>query len=229
VAEVPFTSERKRMTTVHSIDAADRDPESPWCEHDYVAFAKGAVDSLLQISDQAWTGDKAVPLTNDLRQRIVAANDRMAAEGQRVLGAAFRCMGAGFDETDEAGLEQQMIFVGLVGMIDPPRPEVRDAVRTARDAGIRPVMITGDHPLTAREIARELGIAGEDSEILTGEQLAQMSVEELEAVVQDVPVYARVSPEHKLRIVRALQAGGEIVADRVAGRAAGPVRAEGRG
>ncbi|HSJ55094.1 MAG TPA: cation-translocating P-type ATPase, partial [Anaerolineae bacterium] len=212
VAEVPFTSERKRMTTVHRVGDEDRDSGMSWCGHEYVAFAKGAVDSLLQISEQAWAGDQAVPLTADLRQRIADANDRMAAEGQRVLGAAFRCMEAGFDEADEAGLEQRLIFVGLVGMIDPPRPEVRDAVQTARDAGIRPVMITGDHPLTAREIARELGIAGEDARSLTGEQLARMSVEELEAVVEEVSVYARVSPEHKLKIVQALQDLGQIVA-----------------
>ncbi|MDD3826793.1 MAG: cation-translocating P-type ATPase [Anaerolineae bacterium] len=212
VAEVPFTSERKRMTTVHRAGPPEEGAETPWCGHEYVAFAKGAVDSLLDISDRAWAGDEAVPLTDDLRQRIVAANDRMAAEGQRVLGAAFRCLDAGFDEADEAGLEQQMIFVGLVGMIDPPRPEVRDAVQTAMGAGIRPVMITGDHPLTAREIARQLGIATEDAEALTGEQLARMSVEDLEGVVQKVPVYARVSPEHKLKIVQALQDLGHIVA-----------------
>jgi len=212
VAEVPFTSERKRMTTVHRAGPSEEGAETPWCGHEYVAFAKGAVDSLMDISDRAWAGDEAVPLTDDLRQRIVAANDRMAAEGQRVLGAAFRCLDAGFDEADEAGLEQQMIFVGLMGMIDPPRPEVRDAVQTATGAGIRPVMITGDHPLTAREIARQLGIAAEGAETLTGEQLARMSVEDLEGVVQKVPVYARVSPEHKLKIVQALQDLGQIVA-----------------
>jgi Ca2+-transporting ATPase len=211
VAEVPFTSERKRMTTVHRSDATDRDSAVPWCGWEYVAFAKGAVDSLLQISDQVWAGHEAVPLTDELRQRIAAANDRMAAEGQRVLGAAFRCVEPGFDEADEASLERQMIFVGLMGMIDPPRPEVRDAVRTAREAGIRPVMITGDHPLTARQIAWELGIAGEDAVTLTGEQLAQMSVQELETVVQEVSVFARVSPEHKLKIVDALQDLGETV------------------
>ncbi len=211
VAEVPFTSERKRMTTVHQVKERDQEAAVPWCEQEYVAFAKGAVDSLLQISDRAWAGDEAVPLTEELRQRIDAANDRLAAEGQRVLGAAFRCVPAGFDEADEASLEKEMIFLGLVGMIDPPRPEVRDAVRTAREAGIRPVMITGDHPLTARQIAWELGIAGEDAVTITGPQLAQMTVEELEDIVQEVPVYARVSPEHKLKIVQALQDLGEVV------------------
>jgi P-type Ca2+ transporter type 2C len=212
VAEVPFTSERKRMTTVHKVDAADEDAAVPWCGRGHVAFAKGAVDSLLEISEQAWAGEEAVPLTDDLRQRIVQANDAMAAEGQRVLGAAFRCIDGDFDEADEAGLEQKMIFVGLAAMIDPPRPEVREAVLTAKDAGIRPVMITGDHPLTAREIARQLGIGGEDSKSMTGQQLTGMSVEELEAIVQEVPVYARVSPEHKLKIVQALQDLGETVA-----------------
>jgi P-type Ca2+ transporter type 2C len=212
VAEVPFTSERKRMTTVHQVDPEDPDDNVPWCKRKHVAFAKGAVDSLLQVADHAWTGDQAVPLSEELRERIVAANDRMAAEGQRVLGVAFRCMDGEFDEADEASLEQQMTFIGLVGMIDPPRPEVRAAVQTARNAGIRPVMITGDHPLTAREIARQLGIIEEGADSLTGEQLARMTVEELESVVQDVSVYARVSPEHKLKIVEALQDLGEIVA-----------------
>jgi Ca2+-transporting ATPase len=211
VAEVPFTSERKRMTTVQRVSEADQDEQMPWCGHEFVAFAKGAVDSLLTISDHVWSGDEALPLTDDLQQRIGAANDRLAAEGQRVLGVAFRCVEADFDGTDEEGLEQGMVFVGLVGMIDPPRPEVRDAVQTAREAGIRPVMITGDHPLTARQIAWELGIAGEDAKILTGERLARMTVDELEGVVQEVSVYARVSPEHKLKIVQALQALGEVV------------------
>jgi len=211
VAEAPFTSERKRMTTLHRVDASAGETDAFWSWVPYVAFAKGAVDSLLEISDRVWAGDKQAPMSDDLRARIVAANDRLAGQGQRVLGVAFRPMDEAPEPADEASLEQQMIFIGLVGMIDPPRPEVRDAVQTAKTAGIRPVMITGDHPLTARQIAWELGIASE-GEPLTGRDLAGMSVEDLEGVVGQVAVYARVSPEHKLKIVQALQNRGQIVA-----------------
>jgi Ca2+-transporting ATPase len=216
VAEVPFTSERKRMTTVHRVAVTQAETDAPWRDGSHVAFAKGAVDSLLEISEQVWTGDQAVPLTDEMRERIVAANDRLAAQGQRVLGVAFRPLDASSDgvqpeEAGEAELERAMTFIGLVGMIDPPRPEVRDAVQTAKAAGIRPVMITGDHPLTARQIAWELDIAA-DGRPLTGRDLTTMSVDDLEDVVEDVAVYARVSPEHKLKIVEALQDRGHIVA-----------------
>jgi Ca2+-transporting ATPase len=134
-----------------------------------------------------------------------------------VLGVAFRPLDDEPDPADEAALERAMTFIGLVGMIDPPRPEVREAVATAKAAGMRPVMITGDHPLTARQIARDLGIAPElgiasDGQPLTGRDLGQMSVDDLEEVVDQVAVYARVSPEHKLKVVQALQDRGQIVA-----------------
>jgi len=217
VGEVPFTSERKRMTTVHRVGVTPEQTDAPWCCGEFVAFAKGAVDSLLEISERVWAGDEEVPLTDEMQARIVAANDRLAGQGQRVLGVAFRPLNEQPDETDEAGLEQQMTFIGLVGMIDPPRPEAREAVQTAKAAGIRPVMITGDHSLTAWQIARELGIASEldiaaDGSPLTGRDLAEMSMDDLEAVVDQVAVYARVSPEHKLKIVQALKDRGQIVA-----------------
>jgi len=217
VGEVPFTSERKRMTTVHRVGVTPEQTDAPWCCGEFVSFAKGAVDSLLEISERVWAGDEEVPLTDEMQARIVAANDRLAGQGQRVLGVAFRPLNEQPDESDEAGLEQQMTFIGLVGMIDPPRPEAREAVQTAKAAGIRPVMITGDHSLTAWQIARELGIASEldiaaDGSPLTGRDLAEMSMDDLEAVVDQVAVYARVSPEHKLKIVQALQDRGQIVA-----------------
>jgi Ca2+-transporting ATPase len=223
VGEVPFTSERKRMTTVHRVGVTPDQTDAPWCCGDFVAFAKGAVDSLLEISERVWTGDEDVPLTDEMRARIVAANDGLAGQGQRVLGVAFLPLDEQPDPTAESELERGMTFIGLVGMIDPPRPEVREAVATAKGAGIRPVMITGDHPLTARQIARELGIARElsiaseldiatDGQPLTGRDLASMSVDDLEGVVDQVAVYARVSPEHKLKIVQALQDRGQIVA-----------------
>jgi Ca2+-transporting ATPase len=211
VGEVPFTSERKRMTTVHRVGVTADQSDAPWCCGSYVAFAKGAVDSLLDISNRVWTGDEDVALTSEMRARIVAANDRLAGQGQRVLGVAFRPLDEQPDEAQEAALEREMTFIGLVAMIDPPRPEVREAVATARAAGIRPVMITGDHPLTARQIAWELDIAT-DREPLTGRDLAQMSADGLEEVVDQTAVYARVSPEHKLKIVQALQDRGQIVA-----------------
>jgi Ca2+-transporting ATPase len=217
VGEVPFTSERKRMTTVHRVGVTADQTDAPWCCGSYVAFAKGAVDSLLEISERVWTGDEDVSLTDEMQERIVAANDHLAGQGQRVLGVAFRPLDEKPDPTDESALERAMTFIGLVGMIDPPRPEVREAVATAKTAGIRPVMITGDHPLTARQIARELGIAPElniatDGQPLTGQDLAGMTVDDLEEVVDQVAVYARVSPEHKLKIVQALQDRGQIVA-----------------
>ena len=211
VAEVPFTSERKRMTTIHQVSVSPQPADAPWQDTPCVAFCKGAVDGLLEITSHVWAGDQALPLTDELRQRILAANDRLAQDGQRVLGAAFRPLSTPPGHANETELEQQMTFIGLIGMIDPPRQEVKEAVQTCQTAGIRPVMITGDHPLTAQHIARELGIAT-DGQALTGQDLARMSVAELEEVVEEVPVYARVSPEHKLEIVQALQDKGHIVA-----------------
>ncbi len=211
VAEVPFTSERKRMTTAHRMNIPRDQTDVPWEETPYVAFCKGAVDGLLEITSRVWAGDRAVPLSDDLRQRILDANAQLAQDGQRVLGVAFRPLPADLVEAGEAELEQEMTFVGLTGMIDPPRPEVKQAVETCQTAGIRPVMITGDHPLTAQHIARELGISA-NGRPLTGQDLSRMSTDELEAVVQDVSVYARVSPEHKLKIVQALKDKGHIAA-----------------
>ncbi len=211
VAEIPFTSERKRMTTIHEMLVSPEQTDAPWRKAPFVAFCKGAVDGLLDISGQVWAGDGPTPMTDDLHQRILDANNRLAQEGQRVLGVAFRSLSAVPKNIDEAQLEQNMVFIGLVGMIDPPRPEVREAVQKAKQAGIHPIMITGDHPLTAQFIAQELNIAA-SGRVITGKELAQTSEKELEALVEDVSVYARVSPEHKLQIVNALQNKGHIVA-----------------
>ncbi len=174
----------------------------------------GAYAGLLEIRDRVWSGDEAVKLEADLCKRIQNANDELALDGQRVLGVAFRPL----DELpengqiDEALLEREMTFIGLVAMLDPPRPEVNQAVQEAREAGIRPLMITGDHPLTARRIAQDLGIIDEGGEVLTGQDLSKMGLDGLEEVVGHVSVFARVAPEHKLRIVEALQKQGQIVA-----------------
>lgn len=208
VGEIPFTSERKRMTTVHQVNVEADETNVPWRDAAYVAFSKGGVDSLLEVTDYVWLGDETVPLDEAMRQRILDANARLAQQGQRVLGVAFRPLET--PNPDEE-TESHEVFIGLVAMIDPPRPEVRDAVITAREAGIRPIMITGDHPLTAQQIALDLTIAHTDHK-LTGQELSRMSVEDLKRMVDDISVYARVSPEHKLNIVEALQEKGHIVA-----------------
>lgn len=204
VREIPFSSETKRMTTIHEVKL-NRD-ELPIDLTPYIAFSKGALDSLIEISDRVWTGQEMIPLDEEYKERLQKANDRMAQKGQRVLAISFLMM-ASLDEP----AEEHEVIVGLVGMIDPPRPEVRTAVGTARTAGIRTIMITGDHPLTAQHIAQQLSIA-DNNVNLPGRALQNMSGEELKQVVDEVNVYARVSPEHKLNIVDALQDKGEVVA-----------------
>jgi Ca2+-transporting ATPase len=199
VAEVPFDSDRKLMSTIH--------------EHGnrWILCTKGAVDELLTRCDRILTDGAVRPLTDGDRERILDANFRMAADALRVLGGAYRELGVlpgGVDDSIENGL----IFAGMLGMIDPPRPEAREAVRLCRQAGIKPVMITGDHKITAVAIAKSLGILEEEGEAVTGAELSQMDDETLRQRVRDIAVYARVSPEHKVRIVRAWQSHGQIVA-----------------
>lgn len=210
VGELPFDAVRKRMTTVHRLPAS---PESlPGALHTlanapgaYVAFTKGAVDGLLPLCSHILLNGVPVGIDEHWRQRIDAALEQMAQNGMRVLGMALRW------QDDATPREDDLMFIGLTGMIDPPRPEVKKAVATCKNAGIRPVMITGDHPLTARFIAHDLGIT-DNFRVKTGNDLNQMTPEELAAAVQEVSVYARVTPEHKLRIVEALQAQGQVVA-----------------
>ncbi len=221
IAELPFDSTRKRMTTVHAVPAATATTGSSlgplWAslagvsEAPYVAFTKGAVDSLLEVTSKVWNNGQIEPLDTPWRARIITANDQLAQNGMRVLGVAYQPLHVSITNGNTNFLEHDLVFIGLVGMIDPARPEVRDAVATCISAGIRPVMITGDHPLTAQAIARELGIAT-DGRVLTGQELEHMTVEDLEDLVDKVAVYARVSPEHKLKIVQALQTRGHIVA-----------------
>ena len=211
IGEVPFTSERKRMTTIHKADMERPMLEEGWRDIPYVAFSKGAADSLLRVCTQIWTGEAILPIEGEMEERVNEANTRQAQLGQRVLGVAFRPLNELPEKYTEQTIENNMIFVGLISMIDPPRPEVKGAVAMARSAGVRPIMITGDHPLTAQYIARDLDIATNDRS-LTGQDLTQMSVQDLEQVVNDISVYARVSPEHKLNIVEALQDKGHVVA-----------------
>jgi len=174
-----------------------------------IAFVKGAVDGLLSISTSVLEDGQVPSLDEPRRRRIAAANDEMAQHGMRVLGVAVKPLGE--DSIVVSDAESQLVFVGLIGMIDPPRPEVKEAVAKCRAAGIRPIMITGDHPLTARHIAGELGIADGGS-MLTGADLDRIPVEDLRTVVEQVSVYARVSPDHKLKIVQVLKDRGHIVA-----------------
>lgn len=200
VREYPFDSERKRM----SVQVKHQGGK--------LICSKGAPDVLLdQCSYILWEG-KVVPLTGTLRQKVLAANEGMAKSALRVLGMAYRDLKPHDPTESEHQVECNLVFVGLTGMIDPPRKEVREAISTCRRAGIKTVMITGDHQTTAEAIANQLGIIPRGGQMLTGQQLAGMSDDELDQKVEQVYVYARVSPEHKLRIVKSLQRKGHVVA-----------------
>ncbi|MFQ3678945.1 MAG: cation-translocating P-type ATPase, partial [Pseudanabaenaceae cyanobacterium] len=201
-AEAGFTSERKRMSVVCA--AGDR----------RVLHTKGSPELVLAQCTLRLNGTALEPLTETQRQEILQVNDAWAAQGIRVLGFAQRTLDELRDEipVDVAALETQLVWVGLIGMRDAPRPEVAQAIATCRRAGIRTVMITGDHPLTARAIALDLGICRPGDRVIAGPELQSLGEEALREAVSTVSVYARVSPEHKLRIVRALQQQGEFVA-----------------
>ena len=209
VGETPFDSVRKRMTTLHRAPPPENLPERPApFEGTTVAVSKGAVASVLDICDTVWTEGRREPLSPAWRNRIEKANDALARRGMRVLGIAF---GSGPMGHRGKPMESGLTFLGMAGMIDPPRPEVKEAVAVCRRAGIRPLMITGDHPLTAQHIAQQLGLS-ESPDFLTGPDLDALTEADLEQRVMTVSVFARVSPEHKLRIVGALQKNGLNVA-----------------
>ncbi|OPH53029.1 calcium-translocating P-type ATPase, SERCA-type [Paenibacillus ferrarius] len=200
IAEFPFDSDRKRMSVLVS------------SENGRMACTKGAPDVLLQhCSYILWEG-KVIPFTPTLKQKVIAANEGMAKSALRVLGIAYKEIKSSDRYEDHEDVEHSLIFVGLTGMIDPPRKEVRDAISKCRKAGIKTVMITGDHQTTAEAIAKQLGMIPANGVSMSGQQIAQLSDDELDAKVNDTYVYARVSPEHKLRIVKALQRNGHVVA-----------------
>jgi P-type Ca2+ transporter type 2C len=215
IAEIPFTSERKRHATVH----LDRDNPT-----ELRVFVKGAPEVLLAKSRYLWENGKAIVLAEDRRADLSRRNDALAAQALRTLAIATRTVPAaslGVDPQAMAGrsqielpdsIEDDLVLLGLVGMIDPPRAEAKVAVATAKHAHIRSVMITGDHPATAEAIARELEIFEPGARLVTGTELRRMNDGELDAIVEQVRVFARVDPEHKLRIVGALQRKGHIVA-----------------
>lgn len=220
MAEIPFDSNRKLMTTVHLLP---KDSSTPFfftglaeglggCP--FVAFTKGAADNMLSICDRVFSGGQVRSLTDDDRAMIQGANSKMASNGVRVLGVGYRGLPEVPRDQDPGTYERELVFLGLIGMIDPARSEVKPAVTKCKTAGIRTIMITGDHPDTARYIAADLGITKPDGRVITGVQLEKMSDAELKESLKDPDLncFARVSPEHKLRIVSALQELGNIVA-----------------
>ncbi len=205
VAELPFDSERKRMTTVHEGQLAN------WSGGSYFSVTKGAVEGLLENSTLVMT---SAGLTPDGKETIRAVAEEMAARGLRVLGLAARQWNAIPEMQDALAIESNLVFIGLAGITDPPREEAKAAVAECRAAGIIPVMITGDHPVTARNIAERLGIIQPDDQegMLTGVALGKLSQEDFAGQVERIRVYARVAPEQKLRIVKALQERGQFAA-----------------
>ena len=192
VNEIPFDSVRKMMSTQHEYNKRK------------IIFTKGAIDSILKVADSILIGGKERKITDKDKANIMAASDQMAVDALRVLGLAYRY-------SDELK-EEKLVFVGLVGMIDPPRPEAKNAVSIFKKAGITTIMITGDHKTTALAIAKELGITDEDGEALSGDEIDALSPEELQEKVKSVHVFARVSPENKVQIVTAVRANGNIAA-----------------
>ncbi|MEG4214396.1 cation-transporting P-type ATPase [Microcoleus sp. Pol14C6] len=213
-AEFPFSSERKRMSVICEVPGRSGNSGFPaeGQQPNYLMLTKGSPELTLERCKGIIVGDRVQPLTQEMRDRILAENNNMASGGLRVLGFAYKLWENLPPEGSEETSEQDMIWLGLVSMLDAPRPEVREAVVKCRNAGIRVVMITGDHQLTAKAIAYDLGIAREGDRVLTGQELEKLSQEELKQQVEQVSVYARVSPEHKLRIVQALQSWGKFVA-----------------
>jgi Ca2+-transporting ATPase len=217
VQEVPFDSTRKRMITVHHLRDPQPEDFSPFYGNDkrewFAITVKGAPDLVLdQCSDYQAMDDRVLPLNEAQRLRILAANDAMTQDALRVLAMAYRVVPDLPEETEADELEQDLVFVGLIGMIDPPRPEVPPALEKGRQAGIRTVMITGDYPNTARAIAESIGLLEPGHQVLTGPDLNRMDDETLKREVAFTDVFARVSPEHKMRIVEAFRARDQVVA-----------------
>jgi potassium/sodium efflux P-type ATPase len=202
--ELPFDSRRKRMSTIHMISGGGRNKQ---------AFVKGAPKEVLELCENVKFGGEVYPLSDELRAQIMKANDDLARDGLRVLALAERSLDGEFSDWSYEAVEQSLTFLGLTAMIDPPRPEVSEAVKKCHHAGIRIVMITGDYGLTAESISRKIGIITEpDARVITGFDLEKMSDDELKTALNQEVIFARVAPEHKLRVVRNLQEKGEIVA-----------------
>ncbi len=201
VAEAPFDSSRKMMSTIHARN-----------DGSFIQFTKGAPDVVLSRCTHYLEGGAVLPMTEEKQQAIVAENKHMADQALRVLGAAKRVYASLPEDVSPEALEQDLCYIGLAGMIDPVRDEVKPAILECRRAGIRPVMITGDHKDTAVAIAKQLGIVSDDSEAITGAELDKLSDEELDRCITHYSIYARVQPEHKVRIVQAWKKRGAITA-----------------
>ena len=199
--EVPFTSERKRMTTVHSTP-----------EKELFAYVKGAPEIILDRCRRILENGEIKDLTDEIKEEILKTNERLASEALRLLGMAYKELPKHLVKFNDEELEEDLVFVGLQGMIDPARIEAIEANKKCQEAGIKTVMITGDHKLTAIAVAKEIGMMKKDSIALTGDELEKLSDKKFEKIVEKVVVYARASPEHKLRIIKAWKAKGEIVA-----------------
>lgn len=200
-AEAPFDSERKMMSTVHSS-----------INKGYIQYTKGAPDVVLGVCTQALVNGRRVPMTDEIRSQILQQNKEMADKALRVLCVAMKAYSALPQDTSPKAIEKELCYIGLAGMIDPIRPEALEAIKEAQAAGIRPVMITGDHKDTAVAIAKELGIASDESQAITGAELNSVSDEQLEKDIEKYSVYARVQPEHKVRIVNAWRKNGKVTA-----------------
>lgn len=200
VGEVPFDSGRKMMSTVHSFDGK------------FVQYTKGAPDEIFKKCSHALVGGEIVPISEEILAKAAEENTRMGNKALRVFAVAFKEYASAPEVYDSASLEYDMVFIGLTGMIDPVRPEVKDAIVECRGAGITPIMITGDHINTAKAIARELGILSDDSQAMMGSDIDKYSDEEFEKIVENIFVYARVQPEHKTRIVNAWRNKGYVTA-----------------
>ena len=204
ISEIPFSSERKRMTTIHEAYGKSK-----------TAYMKGAPEIVLEKCDRVYTNGKVRELTDEIRGQILAANEAMAIQALRNLGIAYKEFPKSTTSLNEED-EKDFVFLGIMGMIDPPREEVKEAIYMCRKAGIKVVMVTGDHKLTALAVAKELNLIGEkedeEGKVLTGAELDKLSDEEIEKIVEDVVIYARVSPEHKVRIVKASKAKGHVCA-----------------
>jgi len=216
IAEIPFSSDRKCMTTFHEIPI---DAEKLRCQftaspsHRFVSFTKGAFESIIDKSTGILSqAGRIIEINEMARKDITRINERMADDGLRTLAVTMRLWDRLPEKMTPDIVENDLTFLGLVGLMDPPREEAKEAVRLCKTAGIKPVMITGDHPLTAKTIAKRLGIINEDDGIITGQELDALSLEDFEKQVEKIRVYARVAPEQKIKIVKALQDKGEFAA-----------------
>ena len=217
IQEIPFDSVRKRMVTINQIADPRAEDISPFYDQEkrewFAITVKGAPDVVLNLcSYYQQMDDRIAPLSEETRTLVLEANDAMTRAALRVLGMAYRITPETPDVSKPAAIEEELVFVGLIGMIDPPRPEVPPALQTARKAGIRTVMITGDYPNTARAIAESIGLLEPGHKVLTGSDLNRMEDAQLQKEVVVTDVFARVSPEHKMRIVEALRTNGQVVA-----------------